>query len=187
MTAGRTLTRDEHAEHHTCELVEHHDIVMPLAGRDINVVIGQCRLAAEDWAESQGLAIVGAISSLSRADGTVGVTFDVFVGNGQIHSDQTMPGVLDTWTFSGRLDWWRDWLLERREDCKRTRRFPPSGDGATVTSIFRDDPRSLGEIKMGVEIDNGIARGPKTHWPRTDDGTDQLLGFRRGTDEIPDP
>lgn len=93
---------------HTASLIETHSIVLPRSAvGSANAAVEVAQMHAKAWAEAHGLELM-ATSALSRSDGTIGVTFDVEVGRGDISLDQRVPGVLDNWRWSGpRVQWWR--------------------------------------------------------------------------------
>lgn len=105
---------------HTCSLTERHEITRALVQRgfalppsDYDEAIADSHRQAEVWSTAHGLEIVSgsAIERRRTKDGVtiidVGYTFTVTVGKGDIHLDQRTPGVLDTWRWSARFEWWR--------------------------------------------------------------------------------
>lgn len=119
MTTGPTSELDTSPVlHHTAELVERHAIMHPLLGvrqpdhRDYPEQIAAAKVQALDWAAAHGLEL-GGLGVTVRSGGhergpAVGVTFTVTVGKGGISPDQSVPGVLDSWRWSGpRVEWWR--------------------------------------------------------------------------------
>ncbi|AKF14641.1 hypothetical protein AVJ28_gp72 [Mycobacterium phage Baee] len=124
---------------HSCDLVERHRITLPAGATGDNVAVA--RLHAEAYARARGFELsagsIGVVSRRGKAgDEFIGVTFDVTVGKGDIALDQSTPGVLDRWTWSGgAVQWWRRVLnngdgrqgrvLARRDDLDRGRRVVP--------------------------------------------------------------
>ena len=95
---------------HTSRLCETHRIVMDgdaLPG-GYEAAMDVALMHAESYARSRGFEL-GRVSALHRSDGQVGVEFVVYVGHGDIHLDQSTPGALDRWRWSGpAMSWWRD-------------------------------------------------------------------------------
>jgi hypothetical protein len=176
MTSMTTGPTSEPHISHTAELVERHMIVMPCAAvGGATEAFEIATLHAQAWAHAHGLDPegLGAIS-LSRSGGTNGVSFDVVIGRGDIDLDQRMPGVLDRWRWSGRIDWWRrvfnradgrqGRLLAAREDGKAsvTRIHPQHGSGRSP--IDTDDDlmelaNCLTDEQAAAEVDRIYAQG----------------------------
>ena len=74
------------------------------------------------------------------------IEWDVMVGRAAIDPNQAVPGVLDNWTWSGRVDFWR-YFFGRFEGGRKGRVLAAREDGlASVTDIRRQaghSPRSL--------------------------------------------
>lgn len=106
--ARQGITVEAQAITHSAELVERHDITMPSAAvGGPNAAVEVAKLHAQNWADAHGMSVIS-VSPLSRSGGINGVTFDVVVGKGDISLDQRVPGVLDSWRWSGpRMEWWR--------------------------------------------------------------------------------
>lgn len=178
---------------HTSTLVEQHRITIPVGATGDNVAVA--RLHAEAYARARGFDIspgsfqvIASTNGLPIAgkSGTLGVAFDVVVGRGDIHLDQRVPGVLDTWTWSaGAAEWWRRWLPGGRQGRVIAR---PEDGMATITSLPRlgDPTREPGAWNGGPAI-RGEGIGGPVPGQGAQHGTGQLPPWlRRGTDEDPD-
>lgn len=103
---------------HKCELVERHTITILIDDlpTGVNARVDVAKLHAEAWSRAHGLDLIGihVISGSGMQPGSAynGVTFDVHVGHADISTDQRVPGALDTWTWSARVQWWAK-LLRR--------------------------------------------------------------------------
>ena len=94
-----------------------------------------CRLHAAAYADARGTTLLAFSEVHHHGNRTVGVTFDIVVGKGDIALDQSTPGLLDRWRWSGpAMQWWRKLLngdarqgrlLARRDDLDRGRRVLP--------------------------------------------------------------
>lgn len=194
-----------------------HRITLPIGATGDNVAVA--RLHAEAYARAHGFEIgagsftVLAQNSPAHGQQYLGVAFTETVGRGDIHTDQRVPGVLDTWTWSaGAVE--RVWRLlngvMRGKDARRTVR--PREDGvASVTALpgvlgpaFGDPtrPRGLGvpyaDSPAGEGIDAPTIRKGEWHGPEAlrggpvpgggpQSGTGELPPWlRRGTDQDPD-
>lgn len=126
---------------HAVVLSECHDITAPLVGtspvtgarvrRDINVVVAQCRRAAEDWAQREGIELAN-VSPLSTSRGTAGVTFTVQLGKGSSSSVND-----PTWVWSARAQHWAALLAKVFPVGRgRSERLSARPDGtASVTAL----------------------------------------------------
>lgn len=126
---GPTSDAASYVETHRVELIERHDITLPMAGRNVNTVVEQCRLAAEDWLADNGLD-GETVTPLSSSDGSAGVTFTVTLGRGHIDPRQIKH---DEWTWSARAYYWAELL--HRTFGRATRRIHarrPTGGEITV-------------------------------------------------------
>lgn len=125
---------DPGTEVHRVRLLETHEVTMPHrgTGRDIDAVVAQCRLAAEDWAETNGVAITP--TPISGSDGRAGVTFDIELGHGSM-DDLAVPGSL--WSWSARFHVWLEALAKVANRERRTGRIiaRPANGIASVTTI----------------------------------------------------
>lgn len=101
--------------HHRCTLVEHHSVLVSSVceigdadwhNRKREYRLSGCRRLMDLWCDAQGLTPLD-VHEVTESD-VVGYSWTVTVGKGDIHSDQSDPGVRDTWTFSARAGfWWR--------------------------------------------------------------------------------
>lgn len=185
---------------HTSTLVERHRITIPVGATGDNVAVA--RLHAEAYARARGFEIpAGSFSVIAStpngmpmvaSGGTLGVAFDVVVGKGDIHLDQRVPGVLDTWTWSaGVADWWRRWLPGGRQG--RVSIPHPEGGVAPVIPMpgvldKQHHPKALGDPTREPGQWNGPqALGGPIPGGGIQHGTGPLPPWlRRGTDEDPD-
>jgi hypothetical protein len=117
-TGGATSEAEQPTITHTSELVERHRITIPVGATGDNVV-AVARLHAQAYARARGFDLqAGSLNVLAHHNtspfgdpGYLGVSFDVVVGKGDISLDQSVPGVLDRWTWSaGAVEWWQRWL-----------------------------------------------------------------------------
>lgn len=203
-----TITHSE-GVNHTATLLERHHITIPVGATGDNVAVA--RLHAEAWARAHGFDIApGSFQVLATSPnglpmrakgGTVGVAFEVVVGKGDIHQDQRVPGVLDTWTWSqGQVERVGKLLANViRRDPRRTIR--PREDGvASVTALpgtlgpaFGDPtrPRGLGvpyaPSPAGDGIDAPTIRKGEWHGPSAlaHGGPVPGQGAQHGTGELP--
>lgn len=124
-------------ERHISSLAEHHEITLPIGDRGFVVTRDQCRLAAEDWAESQGLELMTMTDLVE--DGRVGVSFTVLLGNGGADPAG--------WIWSGRTQYWRDQLTGAAK--RRSSRLHPRGDGMASVSAIGAGIHSGGGVPGG--------------------------------------
>lgn len=178
---------------HTADLVERHRITIPVGATNDNVAVA--RLHAEAYARARGFEIpAGSFSVLQKrgalptVGNSVGVAFDVVVGKGDIHLDQRVPGVLDTWTWSaGMTEWWRRWL-----PGPRSGRVIPRPENSVASVSHIGDPNRLpGAWQGGPAIRGEGIRGEGIGGPVPGQGAQHGTGelppwLRRGTDEDPD-
>lgn len=165
---------------HSCDLVERHRITLPVGATGDNVAVA--RLHAEAYARARGFELsAGSMSvtqSLNPDGGYLGVAFDVTVGKGDIALDQSVPGVLDRWTWSGgAVQWWRRVLnngdgrqgrvLARRDDLDRGRRVVP-GPWRGPEALHGPPPPTVGQTspwsnpRVEVPTWEGGSAGPHT-------------------------
>ena len=164
---------------HTSTLMERHRITMPVGATGDNVAVA--RLHAEAYARARGFEISpGSFQVIATSangmpmvadGGTLGVAFDVIVGKGDISTDQSIPGVLDRWTFGGAVKWWADILERARPGHLAPVIAAIDGRGRVNTRpgggvAFGDPTRTKGLLDMADDvldapvIERGQWRGP---------------------------
>lgn len=156
---------------HTAALVEQHRIEilatdMPGDARDR---IEAAKAQAQRWANAHGVEIhPEAISGSSTRPGSAynGVVFTVTVGKGDIHLDQRVPGVLDSWRWSARFEWWRK--VFNRMDGRQGRHL---AEVSTIRTTTYDPHQYTGErpLVAGPTFGGGgggaIVAGPGFAYP----------------------
>ncbi|AYB70611.1 hypothetical protein SEA_SERENDIPITOUS_70 [Mycobacterium phage Serendipitous] len=178
MTTGPTSAADLRVSH-SSTLLEQHRITLPVGATGDNVAVA--RLHAEAYARARGFELsagsIGVVSRLGKlGDEYLGVTFDVVVGKGDISTNQSVPGVLDRWTWSGgALQWWRKVLgngdgrqgrvLARLDERDRGRRVVPGPwRGADALNGFEQADQPGGPVVSAAD-----QRPP---WMKRADGDD---------------
>lgn len=151
--ARYAITRPEVPPQHTSALIEQHRIFQQVdASRQAmpgwvppeleDEVTDLCLATAKAWAEANGLELgdIAKYRANRGRDAEVGVSFTVTVGKGDISADQSTPGALDSWRWSGgRLEWWR--RVFNRQDGRQGRLLARREDGlATVSRLHREPP-----------------------------------------------
>lgn len=152
---------------HTADLIERHRIVINTADLPTGAKARTdvARLHAEAWARAHGLELGGmhsiAGSSLFPESCYNGVEFEVTVGKGEIALDQRVPGVLDRWKWSARMEHWRRVFtgkdgrqgrrLAAREDVsQRVLRGPWEGVDRLHDGHLSEGRARVGSITGGV-------------------------------------
>lgn len=98
--------------------------------------VAACRIEAERWAEAHGLELraddmrpISDVPGVTLHGAYKGVEFDVVVGKAFIDPNQGVPGVLDNWTWSARVEFWRHFLG----------RFAGGRQGRRLTELRKSD------------------------------------------------
>ncbi|QPX62184.1 hypothetical protein PBI_INDLOVU_69 [Mycobacterium phage Indlovu] len=157
--------------------MERHRITLPVGATDDNVAAA--RLVAERYADAHGFEIAaGSFSVIASTNGLpvasqggyLGVAFDVVVGKGDIDCDQRVPGVLDRWSWSARMLWWRKVLtngdgrqgrrLAARDDVAgRVLPGPWGGADALAGDVHPPGDRGSSRVRLGATRDPLAATG----------------------------
>lgn len=168
--------------------MERHRITIPVGATGDNVAVA--RLHAEAYARLHGFDLAaGSMSVIATTSGgmpmvahggTLGVSFDVVVGRGDIptnveHDEAARPP-FGSWTWSARMEWWAYQLRA----ITRPSRIRPRDGGASVTAMpgvlgraFGDPSRAPGEAPWlgrdairGDGIRTGIGPDTMPPWMR---------------------
>jgi len=103
--------------------------------------VARCRLAMCAWSDAHGiepLSIQTISKRITPELGRAGVSWRVTIGKATIDPNQGAPGVLDDWTWSGRVDFWRR-MFGRFDGGRQGRILARREDGlASITSISRN-------------------------------------------------
>jgi hypothetical protein len=176
MTTGPTSTNP--GIRHTCELVEGHTIeVLISAVGDEDTAHNVAYMRAQRWLSAHGLEaeIEG---DPTAEDGYAGVYFEITVGKGDIHQDQSTPGVLDSWRWSARFDWWRK--VFNRMDGRQGRHLAEVSKLRTTTY----DPNQYTGEHPHIGYAGGIAFGDPQRPPGWPSGG-AVVGSRPSDDSVP--
>lgn len=150
---------------HTCELVENHQVLIELtveaAGKP--AVLAETDKAARElmdaWCTAHQVEPIN-VKALHLVPGpavpsyAIGVSWQVYVGKATVDPNQGVPGVLDNWTWSGRVEWWRYFFG----------RFEGGRQGRRLTELRKGDTGRVIQFPSGVTTAITRTASPTLPW-----------------------